>query len=203
MVQGAFFPGQIIQFAPNSARPRPTAPPDAPTRPARGMSEFWIRQVFDLLGRRCKISPSSSILDVRSRISCFSIFGIWGRRSKKKHNFLFSVRRSKNTAIVALRVRRSYASSIFEAEDCVEDRHGLRNKVSVVPLINNLSTVRCFSSSVYLSSPKSGHTTGGSCRHGAGRKAGRGDAGQNKGPTCRSPWKPTALLAIQRNVNKS
>ena len=43
---------------------------------------------------------------------------------------------------------------------------------------------------------------GGSGLHGAGRTAGRGDAGQNKVPTFRSPWKPNALLAPQRNVNK-
>ena len=53
----------------------------------------------------------------------------------------------------------------------------------------------------YLSSPKPGHTAGGSGRHGAGRKAGRGDAGQKKVPTFRSPWKPTAPLARQRTVN--
>ena len=52
-----------------------------------------------------------------------------------------------------------------------------------------------------LSSPKPGHTTGGSGRHGAVRAAGRGDAGQNKVPTFRWPWKPTALLALQRTVN--
>ena len=53
----------------------------------------------------------------------------------------------------------------------------------------------------YLSIPKPGHTTGGSGRHGAGRTAGRGNAGQNKVPTFRSPWKPTAPLALQRTVN--
>ena len=53
----------------------------------------------------------------------------------------------------------------------------------------------------HLSSPKPGHTTGGLGRQGAGRTAGRGDARQNKVPTFRSPWKPTAPLAIQRNVN--
>ena len=52
-----------------------------------------------------------------------------------------------------------------------------------------------------LSSPKPEHTTRGSGRHGAGRTAGRGDAGQNKVPTFRSSWKPTAPLALQRNVN--
>ena len=55
---------------------------------------------------------------------------------------------------------------------------------------------------VDLSSPKPGHTMGGSGRHGAGRTAGRGDAGQNKVPTIRWPWKPTAPLAFQRNVKK-
>ena len=53
----------------------------------------------------------------------------------------------------------------------------------------------------HLSSPKTGHTTGGSGRHGAGRTAMRGDAGQNKVPTFRWPWKPTAPLALQRTVN--
>ena len=53
----------------------------------------------------------------------------------------------------------------------------------------------------HLSSPKPRHTTGGLGRQGAGRKAGRGDAGQNKVPTLRSPLKPTAPLAIRHNVN--
>ena len=52
-----------------------------------------------------------------------------------------------------------------------------------------------------LSSPKPGHTTGGSGRHGAGWTAGRVDAGQYKVPTFWWPWKPTAPLALQRNVN--
>ena len=39
------FPGRIVLLAPNLARPRSAAPPGAPTRPARGMSGFWIRQV--------------------------------------------------------------------------------------------------------------------------------------------------------------
>ena len=42
---GPLFPGRIVLLAPNLARPRPAAPPGAPTRPARGMSGFWIRQV--------------------------------------------------------------------------------------------------------------------------------------------------------------
>ena len=54
----------------------------------------------------------------------------------------------------------------------------------------------------HLSSPKPEHTTHGSRRHDAGRTAGRGDAGQNKVPTFRSLWKPTAPLAIQRTVNE-
>ena len=41
----------------------------------------------------------------------------------------------------------------------------------------------------------------GSGRHDAGRTAGRGDAGQNNVRTFRSPWKPTAPLALQRTVN--
>ena len=55
-------------------------------------------------------------------------------------------------------------------------------------------------SSVNLSSPKSGHTTGGSGRHGARRTARRGDAGQNKVPTFRWLWKPIDPLALQRTV---
>ena len=38
---GLVFPGLL---APNPARPRPAVPPGAPTRPARGMSGFWVRQ---------------------------------------------------------------------------------------------------------------------------------------------------------------
>ena len=37
------FLGELL--APNLARPRLAAPPSAPTRPARGVSGFWIRQV--------------------------------------------------------------------------------------------------------------------------------------------------------------
>ena len=40
------FFGRIVLLAPNFARPRLAAPPGAPTRPARGMSGFWIRQVI-------------------------------------------------------------------------------------------------------------------------------------------------------------
>ena len=53
----------------------------------------------------------------------------------------------------------------------------------------------------YLSSSKPGHTTGGSGRQGAGRTAGRGDAGQNNVTIFWMPWKPTAPLALQRTVN--
>ena len=49
-----------------------------------------------------------------------------------------------------------------------------------------------------LSSPKTGHTTGGSCRYGAKRTAVRGNARQKKIPIFRSPWKPTASLTLQR-----
>ena len=52
-----------------------------------------------------------------------------------------------------------------------------------------------------LSGPKPGHTTGESGRHGAGRTAGQGDAGLNRVPTFRWPWKPTTPLARQRNVD--
>ena len=37
--------GQKVLLVPRPARPRPAAPPSAPTRPARGMSGFWARQV--------------------------------------------------------------------------------------------------------------------------------------------------------------
>ena len=39
------FPRRTGLLAPNPARHRPAVPPGAPTRPARGMSGFWIRQV--------------------------------------------------------------------------------------------------------------------------------------------------------------
>ena len=46
-----------------------------------------------------------------------------------------------------------------------------------------------------LSSPKPGHTTGGSGRRGARRSiVGRGEAGQNRVPTFRSARKPTVPL---------
>ena len=43
---GPLFPWRTVLLAPNLARPCPAAPPGAPTRPARGMSGFWIRQVY-------------------------------------------------------------------------------------------------------------------------------------------------------------
>ena len=46
--EGPLFREQPLLMAPNRARPRPAAPPGAPTRPARGMSGFWIRQVLIL-----------------------------------------------------------------------------------------------------------------------------------------------------------
>ena len=57
---GLLFPGRIILLAPNLARPRPAAPPGAPTRPARGMSGFWIRQVV-YNTRPCLITPRYNI----------------------------------------------------------------------------------------------------------------------------------------------
>ena len=38
-------PGRTVLLASSPARPRPATPPCAPTRPARGMSGFWTRQV--------------------------------------------------------------------------------------------------------------------------------------------------------------
>ena len=38
------FPGRTGLLARNPARPRPAVPLGAPTRPARGISGFWIRQ---------------------------------------------------------------------------------------------------------------------------------------------------------------
>ena len=43
---GLVFHGRTILLALNLARPRPAAPPGAPTRTTRGMSGFWIRQVY-------------------------------------------------------------------------------------------------------------------------------------------------------------
>ena len=44
--EGRLSPERIALSASRPARPRPAAPPRAPTRPARGMSGFWIRQVI-------------------------------------------------------------------------------------------------------------------------------------------------------------
>ena len=52
-----------------------------------------------------------------------------------------------------------------------------------------------------LSSPKPGHTTGGSVRRGARRTVGRGEAGQTKVPTFRSASKATVPLALQGTIN--
>ena len=43
--KGLVFSGRTVLLAPDPARPRPAAPPGAPTRPAHGVSGFWIRQV--------------------------------------------------------------------------------------------------------------------------------------------------------------
>ena len=56
------------------------------------------------------------------------------------------------------------------------------------------------SSKIHLSIPKHGQTMVGLGRHGAEQTAGQGDTGHNKVPTFRSPWKPTAPLALQRTV---
>ena len=52
-----------------------------------------------------------------------------------------------------------------------------------------------------LSSPKPGHTTGGSGRRSAQRTVGRGEAGQTKVPTFRSAPKAAVPLALQGTVN--
>ena len=44
--EGRVSPGPTFLSASSPAQLHPAAPPCAPTRPARGMSEFWIRQVF-------------------------------------------------------------------------------------------------------------------------------------------------------------
>ena len=45
------FRGRTVLLASSLARPRPATPPGAPTRPARGMSGFWIRQVIIITTR--------------------------------------------------------------------------------------------------------------------------------------------------------
>ena len=66
-----------------------------------------------------------------------------------------------------------------------------RNGLKIVRINHELCLPRYNFVYIYiyirLWSPKPGHTTGGSGRHGAGRTAGRGDAGQNKVPTVRWP----------------
>ena len=47
---GPLSPGQTILLVSSPARPRLAAPPCAPTRPARGRSGFWIRQIILLEG---------------------------------------------------------------------------------------------------------------------------------------------------------
>ena len=76
-----------------------------------------------------------------------------------------------------------------------------RTRFLIAQHINECSSNKWHPKGCNLSSPKPGHRTGGSGRQGAGRTAGRGDAGQNKVPTLRWPWKPTAPLALQRTVN--
>ena len=46
--EGRLSPGRTVLSASNPARPRPAALPCAPTRPARGMFEFWVRQIFNI-----------------------------------------------------------------------------------------------------------------------------------------------------------
>ena len=43
--EGGLFPRRTVLWANSLARPRPATPPCAPTRHARGMSGFWIRQL--------------------------------------------------------------------------------------------------------------------------------------------------------------
>ena len=79
-------------------------------------------------------------------------------------------------------------------------KKGLQKQKGVVLLFGSQQK-KSASRPANLSSPKPGHTTGGSGQHVVGRTAGRGDAEQNKVPTFRWPWKPTAPLALQRTVN--
>ena len=48
--EGGLSPRRTSLLAPSPARLRPATPPCAPTRSARGMSGFWIRQVHRLMG---------------------------------------------------------------------------------------------------------------------------------------------------------
>ena len=54
-------PGRAVLSASLPAQPRPAAPPcAAPTRPARGVSGFWIRQVSNCHGaRKCGFGAKS------------------------------------------------------------------------------------------------------------------------------------------------
>ena len=47
--EGRLSPGRTVLSASRAARPCPTVPPCAPTRPTRGMSGFWIRQVYKII----------------------------------------------------------------------------------------------------------------------------------------------------------
>ena len=58
--EGRLSPGRTVLSASRPARPRPATPPCAATRPARGMSRFWTRQVDSLIARKRKMSPASS-----------------------------------------------------------------------------------------------------------------------------------------------
>ena len=59
------FPRRTVLLANSPARPRPATPPCAPTRPARGMSGFWARQVRYELDCSCfRKDVQDSVLDL-------------------------------------------------------------------------------------------------------------------------------------------
>ena len=87
-----------------------------------------------------------------------------------------------------------FMKKILEGETITNTTFDMKNYFKVVT-DQHLSIA---TKKLNLSGPKPRHTTGRLGRHGPGRKAVRGDAGQNKVPTFRWPCKPTAPLALKR-----